>query len=88
MPAVSGRDQCTWAKATVMRRQATGCRLTLTKLRTFGIPGYSFEVESDFWEWEMARDGIATVQGMFNELKGLASAEGASHVLFLRLTRV
>ena len=35
--------------------------------------GYSFEVESDFWDWEMARDGIATVQGMLNELKGLAS---------------
>jgi hypothetical protein len=26
--------------------------------------GYSFEVESDFWDWEMALDGIATVQDM------------------------
>ena len=27
--------------------------------------GYSFEVESDFWDWEMALDGIATFQDMF-----------------------
>jgi len=24
--------------------------------------GYSFEVKSVFWDWEMARDGIATAQ--------------------------
>ena len=35
--------------------------------------GYSFEVESDSWDWEMARDGIATVQGMLSDLKGMAS---------------
>jgi hypothetical protein len=35
--------------------------------------GYSFEVESDFWDWEMARDGIATVQGMLSDLKEMAS---------------
>jgi hypothetical protein len=35
--------------------------------------GYSFEVGPDFWDWEMARDGISTVHGMLNELKGLAS---------------
>jgi hypothetical protein len=35
--------------------------------------GYSFEVESDFWDWEMAKDGIATVHDMLNELKGMAS---------------
>ncbi len=35
--------------------------------------GYSFQVESDFWDWEMARDGIETVQDMLNSLKGTAS---------------
>ena len=32
--------------------------------------GYSFEVESDFWDWEMALDGIETVETMLAELKG------------------
>jgi hypothetical protein len=32
--------------------------------------GYSFEVETDFWDWEMALDGIATVQDMLGSLKG------------------
>ena len=32
--------------------------------------GYSFEVESDFWDWELTRDGIATVQDMLASLKG------------------
>ena len=32
--------------------------------------GYSFEVESDFWDWELARDGIATVQDILASLKG------------------
>jgi hypothetical protein len=31
---------------------------------------YSFEVESDFWDWEMALDGIETVQEMLADLKG------------------
>lgn len=31
--------------------------------------GYSFEVESDFWDWEMALDGIETVEAMLAELK-------------------
>lgn len=31
---------------------------------------YSFEVESDFWNWEMARDGIETVQEMLFNLTG------------------
>jgi len=30
---------------------------------------YSFEVESDFWDWEMALDGIETVQEMLADLK-------------------
>jgi hypothetical protein len=30
---------------------------------------YSFEVESDFWDWEMALDGIETVQEMLGDLK-------------------
>ncbi len=32
--------------------------------------GYSFEVESDFWDWELALDGVMTVQGMLTSLKG------------------
>ncbi len=31
--------------------------------------GYSFEIESDFWDWEMALDGIETVEAMLAELK-------------------
>jgi hypothetical protein len=31
---------------------------------------YSFEVESDFWDWEMALDGIETIQEMLTDLKG------------------
>lgn len=34
--------------------------------------GYSFQVESDFWDWEMALDGIETVQDMLKTLKGTA----------------
>ena len=30
---------------------------------------YSFEDESDFWDWEMALDGIETAQAMRAELK-------------------
>jgi len=30
---------------------------------------YSFEVESDLWDWEMALDGIETVEAMLTELK-------------------
>lgn len=35
--------------------------------------GFSYEVESDFWDWEMAQDGIATVQGLLADLRGMAS---------------
>ena len=31
--------------------------------------GYSFEVESDYWDWEMALDGIDTVREMLAELR-------------------
>jgi len=34
--------------------------------------GYSFEVESDFWDWEMAWDGMETVQNMIETLKEAA----------------
>ena len=30
---------------------------------------YAFEVESDFWDWEMALDGIETVESMLAELR-------------------
>ena len=32
--------------------------------------GYTFEVESDFWDWELALDGMATAQEMLASLKG------------------
>jgi hypothetical protein len=32
--------------------------------------GYSFEVESDFWDWELTQDGLVTVQEMLASLKG------------------
>lgn len=31
--------------------------------------GFTFEVESDFWDWEMAQDGIETAQAMLAELQ-------------------
>ncbi len=37
--------------------------------------GYSYEVESDFWDWEMALDGIETVKTMLAELKGNGHAD-------------
>ena len=32
--------------------------------------GYAFVVESDFWDWELTLDGIATVQEKLAALKG------------------
>jgi len=32
--------------------------------------GYVFEVESDFWDWELTLDGIATVQETLAALGG------------------
>lgn len=37
--------------------------------------GYSFEVESDFWEWEMARDGIQTIEMKLKELRQKTDAD-------------
>jgi len=34
--------------------------------------GYGFEAESDFWEWELAVDGIATIERRLNELRQTA----------------
>ena len=31
--------------------------------------GHSFEVESDFWEWELASDGIRTMERRLKELR-------------------
>ena len=36
--------------------------------------GYPFEVESDFWDWEMALDGIETVESMLADLRGTGHA--------------
>lgn len=35
---------------------------------------YSFEVESDFWDWEMALDGIETVEAMLTDLREIGRA--------------
>mgnify|MGYP000613182107 CR=1 FL=1 len=47
--------------------------MTFDEFRKQGVVaqrGYSFEVESDYWDWEMALDGIATVRNLLNELQG------------------
>ena len=31
--------------------------------------GYSYEVESDFWDWEMALDGVQTTRELLETLK-------------------
>jgi hypothetical protein len=36
--------------------------------------GYSFEVESDFWDWEMALDGIETMKTMMSNLEDISRA--------------
>ncbi len=36
--------------------------------------GYSFDVESDFWNWEMALDGIETVETMLTSLRNIDRA--------------
>jgi hypothetical protein len=36
--------------------------------------GYSFEVESDFWDWEMALDGIETIEAMLSNLGDISRA--------------
>jgi hypothetical protein len=30
--------------------------------------GYAFEMESDFWDWEMAQDGIEMIQTILSKL--------------------
>ncbi len=44
--------------------------LDILPLKRYTVSGYSFEVESDFWNWEMARDGLETVQEMLSDLRG------------------
>lgn len=41
--------------------------------------GFTFEVESDFWDWEMAQDGIETVQEMLTELQEHRSERETAH---------
>lgn len=41
--------------------------------------GYTFEVESDFWDWEMAQDGIETLQAMLNELRSAQGERGSAY---------
>ena len=31
--------------------------------------GYSFEVENDYWDWEMATDGLKTVRELLDGLR-------------------
>ncbi len=41
--------------------------------------GYTFEVESDFWDWEMAQDGIETMQAMLSELRETQSERDSTY---------
>jgi hypothetical protein len=46
--------------------------MTFVQFRDSGVvqqKGHAFEVESDFWEWELAQDGIHTLQRQLNELR-------------------
>ena len=46
--------------------------MTFTEFRDRHIVGkreYAFEVESDFWEWELAQDGGRTMQRRLTELR-------------------
>jgi hypothetical protein len=40
-----------------------------TAQRVVEQQSYAFEVESDFWDWEMAQDGIETVEAMLSDLR-------------------
>lgn len=44
-------------------------------MRVVEQKGYSFEVESDFWEWEMAQDGIQTIEMKLKELRQKTDAD-------------
>ena len=37
--------------------------------RTLEQKGHTFEVESDFWEWELAQDGMRTLERQLSELR-------------------
>ena len=37
--------------------------------RTVAQKKYSFEVESDFWDWELAQDGLATMKKLLEQLQ-------------------
>ena len=42
---------------------------TFKSKKTLEKKGYSFEVENDFCDWEMALDGVATVRRKLNRLQ-------------------
>ena len=56
----------------VDRRLQQKYGMTFAEFRTQHVVeqrGYSFEAESDFWEWELALDGIATMERRLSELR-------------------
>ena len=56
----------------VDRRLQQKYGMTFTEFRQQHVVeqrGYSFEAESDFWEWELAVDGIATIERRLTELR-------------------
>jgi len=56
----------------VDRRLQKKYGMTLVEFREQRVverQGHSFEAESDFWEWELAVDGIATMERRLSELR-------------------
>lgn len=56
----------------VDRRMQQKYAMTLDEFRDRRVVeqrGHSFEVESDFWEWELAVDGIRTMERRLSDLR-------------------
>jgi len=59
----------------VDRRLQQKYGMTFVQFRDSGVvqqKGHAFEVESDFWEWELAQDGIRTLERQLSELRHAA----------------
>ena len=59
----------------VDRRLQQKYGMTFPEFRDRGVVrqrDYGFEAESDFWEWELALDGIATIHRRLSELRQTA----------------
>lgn len=87
-PGYSAQDAFERLLENEMIRRLNRYQLTdRTMRRKYGMPfsefkdrrvieehGYSFEVESDFWDWEMALDGIETIETMLSNLRDIIRA--------------